>query len=155
MEWKARLLAIRSHLSASAHRHPPSRAISGRRAFIESWAYARSSVSLSLASVLRDNLLERLSLKLGKLQIVEHDSDKFFEGDVGLKGVNARLIAALAALTLSILIPLLNHIARLLLPVTLRDTWRVLTVDEAIFLNGTDWNLDYLVAVTTDNRLLR
>ena len=112
-------------------------------------------MSLSLASVLRDNLLERLSLKLGKLQIIEHDSDKFFEGDVGLKGVNARLIAALAALALAILIPLLNHIARLLLPVTLRDTRRVLTVDEAIFLNGTDWDLDYLVAVTTDNRLLR
>ena len=49
---------------------------------------------------------------------------------------------------------MLNNVARFLLSISLGNIRRVFSVNKAIFFYRSDWNLDNLVVVATDDRFL-
>jgi hypothetical protein len=112
-------------------------------------------VPFSLAGVLRDNFFERLSLKLWELKVIKHDCNELLEGNIGLKSVDPGLVSTFSTLPLALLVSLLNDITGLLLTISLSDPRRVFAVNEAVLLHRADWNLDDLVPITPDDRLLR
>src|SRR5262249_56354526 len=80
--------------------------------------------------------------------------DELLERDVGLvvvlTGLVARLVLALAGLT-----DLADDLPALGVAVALADAGRVLPVDELVLADAADRDLDDLLAVLPDDRLLR
>jgi hypothetical protein len=101
--------------------------------------------------LLRDNLFNRLLLKLRQLKVIEHYSDEFLKGDIGLERIKARLITAFTTLALPLFAALLNNVPRFLLTVTLRNSRGVLSIDESVLFDGADRHLDNLTAVPADD----
>jgi hypothetical protein len=91
------------------------------------------------------------SFQIGQFEILKHDINEFFHGHIGLVIVHSWSVAGLPVpagfLTFA------DHLTGLgLVAGPLAYARDVLTVDEAVFSDSTDGNLDKTIAVLSDDR---
>src|SRR3989454_5037141 len=123
-------------------------------ALVEADADADRPVALVLGEPVGLDLAEGLALQVRELQVLEHNVDQLLQRDVGLVVVTAGLVPGLV-LALAGLLGLADHLAGLRLAVPLADARGVLAVDELVLADAADGDLDDLLAVLPDDRLLR
>ncbi len=137
-----------------AARELPLHPLADGAALVEADADADRPVALALGEPVGLDLAEGLALQVRELQVLEHNVDQLFQRDVGLVVVAAGLVAGLV-LALAGLLRLADHLPGLRLAVPLADTGGVLAVDELVLADAADGDLDDLLAVLPDDRLLR
>ena len=130
--------------------HPLAR----RAPLVEPDADADGAIALALRDPVGFQLAQRLAFEVGQLEVLEHDVDQLLERDVGLVVVGAWLVPGLV-LALAGLLGLADHLAVLRLAGALADAGDVVAVDELVFADAADRDLDDLVPVLPDDRLLR
>ena len=128
-------------------------ALLGRAPFVQPHADADLAVALALAGALGLDLAHRAPLHVGQFEILEHDLDQLLERDVGFVVVDPGPIAgAVLPLALTLASGLAYHLAGLAVAVALADAGSVLAVDEAVFLDAAQRDLDDAVLVFADDR---
>src|SRR5579871_6656466 len=128
-------------------------ALTRRAPLVQPHADADVAITLALGETVRLDFAQRAPFEIRQFEILEHDLDQLVERDVGLVVVNARTIAGLAvALSLAVLAGLADHLPRLRIAVALSDAGSVIAVDEAVFLDPAQGDLDDLVLVFADDR---
>src|SRR5213593_1283626 len=137
-----------------AARELPLHPLADGAALVEADADADRAVALALDEPVGLDLAEGLALQVRELQVLEHDVDQLLQGDVGLVVVAAGLVAGLVLALAGLLRPA-DHLPGLRLAVPLADTGGVLAIDELVLADAADGDLDDLLAVLPDDRLLR
>ena len=136
-----------------ARRQHSHHALAGGAPLVEAHADADVAIALALAEAIGRDLAQRAPLQVGQFEILEHDLDQFLERDVGLVIIDAGAVAGLAvALALAVLAGLADDLAGLRVAVALADAGRIVAVDEAVFLDPAQRNLDDAVLVFADDR---
>src|ERR1700736_1530390 len=139
-------------LPAAARGEHPHHALACGAALVEPDADADVTIALALERAVGGNLAQRAALEIGQFEILEHDLDQFVERDVGLVVIDAGTIAGLALTTLAVLADFAHHLAG---PWgALAGAGCVLAIDEAVFLDAAQGDLDDAVAVFADDRFL-
>jgi len=96
------------------------------------------------------DLAQPFSFDIGQFQIFEHQIDQLIEADVGFVVVDAGTVAGL--MTCFAVLALTDDVAGLGLAVAdLTDAGDVLAVDEAVFFDAADGDLNNSVLVFTDD----
>src|SRR5213593_1248364 len=129
-------------------------ALADGAALVEADADADRPVALALGEPVGLDLAEGLALQVRELQVLEHNVDQLLQRDVGLVVVAAGLVPGLV-LALAGLLGLADHLPGLRLAVPLADAGGVLAIDELVLADAADGDLDDLLAVLPDDRLLR
>src|SRR6184192_1502006 len=137
-----------------AARELPLDALADGAALVEADTDADLAVALALGEPVGLDLAQRLALEVRQLEVLEHDVDQLFQRDVGLVVVASGLVAGLV-LALAGMLRLADHLPGLRLAVPLADAGGVLAVDELVLADAADGDLDDLLAVLPDDRLLR
>src|SRR3990172_5390409 len=110
-------------------------------------------VALTFVLLLDFDFPQVFPLQIGQLEILEHDLDEFFQGDIGLIIIPPGLIPGAAVLPS--LFAFADDLTGLcLLAAALPDTGHVLPVDKAVLFHSTDGDFDDAVTVLADDRLL-
>src|SRR5919198_6615799 len=122
---------------------------------VEADADADLPVALALGEAVGLDLAERLPLEVGELEVLEHDVDELLERDVGLVVVGARLVAGPVLAGPARLLHLADDLAGLGVAGPLAHAGGVVAVDELVLADAADRDLDDLLAVLPDDRLLR
>jgi hypothetical protein len=99
------------------------------------------------------DLPQVLPVHVRKLQVLKHDLNELIQGNVGLIIVDTGLVSGLLVTILASLPG--NHLAGLYIVTPLADTGHIFTVDEAVFFNSTNRDLNDSVAVLADDGLFR
>ena len=127
-------------------------ALLGGAPLVEPDADADLAVAFAPRRILGLNFAQRAALEIGQLEILEHDLDQFFEGDVGLVVVDAGAVAGvLVAFAGAVLAGLADDLAGARVAVALRSAGRIVAEDEAIFLDSAQRNFDDAVLVFADD----
>src|SRR2546422_211286 len=137
-----------------AARELPLDALADGAALVEADTDADLAVALALGEPVGLDLAQRLALQVRQLEVLEHDVDQLLQRDVGLVVVAAGLVAG-PVLALAGLLRLADHLPGLRLAVSLADAGGVVAVDELVLADAADGDLDDLLAVLPDDRLLR
>src|SRR3954454_9344007 len=122
---------------------------------VEPDADADLTVPTPLRHPQRLGLAERLPFEIRQVEVLEHDVDQLFEGDVGLVVVDAGPVAGLVVALALLAAGLPDDLSGLRFAVALTDARRVVAVDEAILADAADRDLDHPIATFPDDRFLR
>src|SRR5208283_4024421 len=138
---------------AALRGHHAGNPLARRPPFVEPHPDADVAKTLALARQVGGNFAQGAAFEIRQFEILEHDLDQFLERDVGFVVIDTGLIARFAfALARAVLPGLADDLSRLRAAVTSAHTRRVVTVDEAVFLDSAQRNLDDLVLVFADDR---
>src|SRR5271154_5109447 len=164
VEWMAALFLARNllfgfvrcevfHVAAMLTAHDAHHALPRGAPLVESNPDASVAIALALGATVRGDFAQGTPFQVGQFEILEHDLDQLFERYIGLVIIDARPITCLTfALTLAVLTGLADHLARTHVAVALADAARVIPIDEPVFLDSAQRNLDYPILIFPDNR---
>src|SRR5216683_2991524 len=128
-------------------------ALLGGAALVEPDADADLAVAFAARRIVGLDFAQRAAFEVRQFEVLEHDLDQFLEGDVGLVVIDAGAIAGLlVAFAGAVLAGLADHLAGAGVAVALRGARRIVAVDEAIFLDSAERNLDHAVFIFADDR---
>src|SRR5262249_42182566 len=119
-------------------------------------AYPNSNVPITLAlgRPVGGNFAQRAPLKVREFEVLEHDVDQLFERDVSFVVVDAGAVASPAvALALALPTDFADDLPGPRLTIALSHPRAILAIDEAVFLDAAERNLDDLIPVFADNGL--
>src|ERR1019366_3584074 len=128
-------------------------ALLGGAPLVQPDADADLAVAFAPRRVIGLDFAQRAALEVGQFEILEHDLDQFLERDVGLVVIDAGPVAGVfVAFAGTVLAGFAEDLPGPRVAVALRRTGSVVAVNEAVFLDSAQRNLDHAIFVFADDR---